>query len=186
MMKVTTTKLSGVLVIEPQVFGDQRGYFIETFSAKRYQEAGINETFVQDNVSYSQQGTLRGLHYQLTQPQGKLVQVLEGEVLDVVLDIRQGLSTFGQWESYLLSGDNHKQIYVPPGFAHGFSVLSKSAYFCYKCTEYYNAQDEQGILWNDPALAIDWQLQGEPLLSAKDQELLPLAQMPAHLLPKQS
>lgn len=184
-MKVTATKLSDVLVIEPQVFGDQRGYFIETFSARRYLESGIKEAFVQDNVSYSQQGTLRGLHYQLTKSQGKLVQVLEGDVLDVVLDVRRGSPTFGQWESYLLSGENHKQLYVPPGFAHGFSVLSKSAYFCYKCTEYYDAKDEQGILWNDPALAIDWQLQGEPVLSEKDQVLLPLAQMPSHLLPKQ-
>lgn len=171
-MNVIKTKLQDCIIIEPKVFGDHRGFFMETYQAARYKEAGIAMDFVQDNHSRSQKGVLRGLHFQITKPQGKLVRVTSGEVFDVAVDLRKGSATYGQWEGVMLSGENHKQFYVPPGFAHGFVVLSDTADFLYKCTDYYDPSDEGGILWNDPDLAIDWHLGGvEPKLSDKDQKL---------------
>ncbi len=173
-MKVIKTKLDGCVIIEPKVFGDARGFFKEVFQADRYKEAGLVLPFVQDNYSRSTRGVLRGLHFQKTKPQGKLVSCSSGEVFDVAVDLRVGSPTYGQWEGVILSGDNHIQFYVPPGFAHGFAVLSETADFQYKCTDYYDPGDEGGIIWNDPAMAIDWRLGDiEPRLSEKD-KLLPL------------
>lgn len=175
-MKVTPTAIPDVLVIEPKVFGDQRGFFFESFNQQAFNEAtGLSVNFVQDNHSRSAQGVLRGLHYQIFQPQGKLVRVVSGEVLDVVVDIRQSSPTFGKWISVLLTAENHQQVWVPPGFAHGFVVLSATADFLYKTTDYYAPQFERCILWNDPAIGIDWQLKAEPQLSAKDKLGVPLA-----------
>jgi dTDP-4-dehydrorhamnose 3,5-epimerase len=167
-VKVLPTEIPGVLIIEPKVFGDERGFFLETFHAKRYAEAGIPGPFVQDNYSRSVKGTLRGLHFQEPQPQGKLVQVVSGAVFDVVVDIRKGSPTFGKWVGVELSSENKRQFWVPPGFAHGFYVLSESADFQYKCTALYAPENDRGIAWNDPQLAISWPLTGEPKLSAKD------------------
>jgi len=172
-MNVVKTPLPGVLVFEPRVFTDQRGFFLETYHQQRYREAGIKETFVQDNHSHSSQGTLRGLHYQLNHPQGKLVRVVAGQVFDVAVDIRRGSPCFGQWFGEYLSAENKKQMYIPPGFAHGFCVLSPSADFMYKCTDFYDAPDDHGVIWNDPEVAIDWPLE-QPMLSAKDGALPPL------------
>ncbi len=173
-MKVIQTKIPDVVIIEPRVFGDDRGFFYESYNEKAFTEAtGIERNFVQDNHSRSQQNVLRGLHYQIQQPQGKLVRVVAGEVLDVAVDIRKSSPTFGQWVSCLLSAENKRQFWVPEGFAHGFVVLSDAAEFLYKTTDYYAPQHERSILWNDPDLAIDWQLKGEPKLSKKDQEGLP-------------
>jgi len=155
-MKITPTSIPDVLLIEPDVFGDARGFFMESWHAQKYAAQGLDVSFVQDNHSRSSRGVLRGLHYQLEQPQGKLVMVVSGSVFDVAVDIRKGSPTFGQWEGAELSGDNHRQFYVPPGFAHGFCVLSESADFLYKCTDFYAPQDEHGILWNDPDIGIDW------------------------------
>jgi dTDP-4-dehydrorhamnose 3,5-epimerase len=171
-MKVTKTTLEGCVVIEPKVFGDHRGFFKETFQAERYQEAGLVLPFVQDNHSRSTKGVLRGLHYQKNKPQGKLVTCPYGEVFDVAVDLRAGSPTFGQWEGLILSGENHLQFYVPPGFAHAFLVLSDTADFQYKCTDYYDPSDEGGIIWNDPDVGIDWPLADiEIKLSEKDQML---------------
>lgn len=178
-MKVIETSLPGVKVIEPKVFGDDRGFFLETFSEQRYNEAGISETFIQDNHSRSQKGVLRGLHYQLNHPQGKLVSVTQGEVFDVAVDIRVGSRTFGQWHGELLNDKNHRQLYVPPGFAHGFIVLSDVVDFIYKCTEYYRPEDEKGLQWNDPELGIDWKMEN-PVLSTKDQDNKTLAELKAN------
>ena len=173
-MKVIQTKIPDVVIIEPRVFGDDRGFFYESYNEKSFTEAtGIERTFVQDNHSKSQKNVLRGLHYQIQQPQGKLVRVVVGEVLDVAVDIRKSSPTFGQWVSCLLSSENKRQFWVPEGFAHGFVVLSDAAEFLYKTTDYYAPQYERTILWNDPDLAINWQLEEEPLLSKKDQEGLP-------------
>lgn len=170
-MRVEQTKLTGTVIIEPQVFADERGFFCETFHAKRYtEEAGIKETFVQDNRSRSTQGVLRGLHFQVTKPQGKLVSVTDGEVFDVAVDINPQSKTFKQWVAVILSGENHLQFYVPPGYAHGFAVLSESADFQYKCTDLYDPVDEAGIVWNDPSINIDWPI-SNPSLSDKDQNL---------------
>jgi dTDP-4-dehydrorhamnose 3,5-epimerase len=166
-MNVVKTKLGGVVILEPKVFSDDRGYFLETWSQKRYEEAGITKAFVQDNISFSKKGTLRGLHFQYPQSQGKLVQVLLGEAFDVAVDIRANSPTFGQWVSVTLSQTNYKQLYVPAGFAHGFCVTSETAIFSYKCTDYYNAGTEGGIIWNDPDLRIAWPIK-EPILSKKD------------------
>ncbi|MDH5633352.1 MAG: dTDP-4-dehydrorhamnose 3,5-epimerase [Gammaproteobacteria bacterium] len=185
-MNIIETPLPGVLVIEPKVFGDTRGFFLESYSEQRYREAGIRATFVQDNHSRSHKGVLRGLHYQLKHPQGKLVRVTDGEVFDVAVDIRTGSPTFGQWYGVLLSAENHTQFYVPPGYAHGFVVLSESADFQYKCTDYYHPEDEGIVLWNDPALAIDWHLaaiQTEVQLSDKDKVARMLADIPVDQLP---
>jgi len=168
-MKVSHSKLKGCVIIEPRVFGDERGFFLETFQTVRYQqEAGIDLAFVQDNHSRSARGVLRGLHFQKTKPQGKLVRVIRGEVYDVAVDIRNGSPTFGEWEGVILSEDNKKQFWVPPGFAHGFVVLSDTADFEYKCTDYYDPSDEGSILWNDPDLDIPWPI-ANPVLSTKDQ-----------------
>ena len=168
-MNVIKTKLKHCVIIEPKVFGDERGFFLETFQADRYADlAGITLNFVQDNHSRSSKGVLRGLHFQKNKPQGKLVRVVKGEVYDVAVDIRQGSPTFGQWEAVILSEENKKQFWVPPGFAHGFLVLSDTADFEYKCTEYYDPSDEGSILWNDPELKIPWPIDN-PNLSAKDE-----------------
>ena len=168
-MKVSHSKLKGCVIIEPSVFGDERGFFLETFQAVRYeQEAGIDLAFVQDNHSRSARGVLRGLHFQKTRPQGKLVRVVRGEVYDVAVDIREGSATFGEWEGVILSEDNKKQFWVPPGFAHGFVVLSDTADFEYKCTDYYDPNDEGCILWSDPDLDIPWPI-ANPVLSNKDE-----------------
>jgi len=165
-MKTSTTPLSGLIVIEPDVFTDARGYFFELYQQKRYAELGI-PPFVQDNVSRSQYGALRGLHYQLPQAQGKLVGVLNGVVWDVAVDIRRSSATFGQWFGVQLDTEKHTQMYIPPGFAHGFCVLSETADFYYKCTDYYSPTDEQGIIWDDVDLNIHWPIKN-PILSPKD------------------
>jgi dTDP-4-dehydrorhamnose 3,5-epimerase len=167
-MKISHSKLKGCVIIEPQVFGDDRGFFLETFQAIRYKlEAGIDLPFVQDNHSRSTKGVLRGLHFQKTKPQGKLVRVVRGEVFDVAVDIRRGSATFGNWDGVILSEENKKQFWVPPGFAHGFLVLSDTADFEYKCTDYYDSSDEGSILWSDPDLDIAWPITN-PVLSTKD------------------
>ncbi|WP_085598149.1 MULTISPECIES: dTDP-4-dehydrorhamnose 3,5-epimerase [unclassified Pseudomonas] len=169
-MKVIATELPGVLIIEPKVFGDERGFFYESFNAKVFAEAtGVDVQFVQDNHSRSQKGVLRGLHYQLQNTQGKLVRVTQGEVLDVAVDIRRSSPHFGQWVAVRLSAANHRQMWVPEGFAHGFVVLSDYAEFLYKTTDYYTPSAERSIRWDDPTLAIDWELSEPPQLSAKDQ-----------------
>ena len=170
-MKVTPTPIPGVLIIEPRVFGDARGFFYESFNQKAFNDAtGTNYQFVQDNHSRSSKGVLRGLHYQIEQPQGKLVRVVRGAVFDVVVDIRKSSPTFGKWVGVELSEENHRQLWMPPGFAHGFLVLSESAEFLYKTTDYYAPQYERCIAWNDNALAIQWpDIEIPPSLSAKDQ-----------------
>ncbi|MEA2093079.1 MAG: dTDP-4-dehydrorhamnose 3,5-epimerase [Pseudomonadota bacterium] len=155
-MKITPTAIPDVLLIEPDVFGDSRGFFMETWHQKKYAEQGLDVDFVQDSHSRSSKGVLRGLHYQLEQPQGKLVRVVTGKVFDVAVDIRKGSSTFGRWVGAELSEDNQHQYYIPPGFAHGFCVLSDSADFLYKCTDFYAPQYEHGILWNEPDIGIEW------------------------------
>lgn len=169
-MNVIKTPIDGAVIIEPRVFGDERGFFLETFQAERYQQlAGIDLPFVQDNHSRSGKNVLRGLHFQKTKPQGKLVRVVKGEVFDVAVDIRSGSSTYGKWAGVLLNEDNKRQLWVPPGLAHGFVVLSDTADFEYKCTDYYDPSDEGAIIWNDPDIAIEWPEGIEPILSAKDQ-----------------
>lgn len=167
-MNVIRTAIPEVVIIEPKVFGDARGFFFESFNQKAFNEAtGTHHPFVQDNHSRSAQGVLRGLHYQIQQPQGKLVRVVRGAVIDVAVDIRKSSPTFGQWVAEELSEDNHRQLWVPPGFAHGFVVLSDTAEFLYKTTDYYAPQYERSILWSDPDLAIKWPVDA-PILSAKD------------------
>jgi dTDP-4-dehydrorhamnose 3,5-epimerase len=167
-MNVIKTKLKDCVIIEPKVFGDERGFFLETFQEDRYADlAGISLPFVQDNHSRSSKGVLRGLHFQKTKPQGKLVRVVRGEVYDVAVDTRQGSPTYGQWEAVILSEENKTQFWVPPGFAHGFIVLSQTADFEYKCTDYYDPSDEGSLLWNDPDLNIPWPIDN-PKLSEKD------------------
>ncbi|MCP5222712.1 MAG: dTDP-4-dehydrorhamnose 3,5-epimerase [Zoogloeaceae bacterium] len=169
-MQVIATDLPEVMIIEPKVFGDARGFFLESFNAKAFAEAtGVDLPFVQDNHSRSAQGVLRGLHYQIQQAQGKLVRVVRGSVFDVAVDVRRSSPNFGRWVGVELSEGNHRQLWVPPGFAHGFLVLSASADFLYKTTDYYAPEHERCVLWNDPAIGIDWPLPGEPLLSGKDQ-----------------
>jgi dTDP-4-dehydrorhamnose 3,5-epimerase len=164
-----------VVLIKPQVFGDERGWFFEVWEARKFAAAGLDVTFVQDNYSRSVQGTLRGLHYQVQQPQGKLVRVTQGEVFDVAVDLRKSSPTFGKWVGTILSGDNKHQLWVPPGFAHGFYVLSGSAEFFYKCSDFYAPQYERTLRWDDPRLGIAWPLKGAPILSPKDQAGAPLA-----------
>jgi len=167
-MDFLKTELPGVLIVEPDVHRDGRGYFLETYHARKYREGCIALDFVQDNESMSSQGTLRGMHGQLTKPQGKLVRVIDGEILDVAADIRRGSPTFGRWCAVKLSGDNARQLYVPPGLLHGFCVLSATARVHYKVTDFYDPKDEFGVIWNDPDLAIDWPIK-EPVLSKRDQ-----------------
>lgn len=181
-MQVSPLAIPEVLLLEPKVFGDARGFFMETFSAQRYREAGIVPDFVQDNVSYSAKGILRGLHVQHPKAQGKLVSVLKGEVFDVAVDVRRGSPSFGKWVGATLSADNKRQLWVPPGFAHGFVVTGDDALFCYKCTDYYSPTTEVSILWNDPAIGVAWPVT-EPLLSEKDKKGLRLADIPAERLP---
>jgi dTDP-4-dehydrorhamnose 3,5-epimerase len=169
-VNVIPTPLSGLLVIEPKAFGDERGFFLESFQRDRYREAGIVAEFVQDNLSRSCHGTLRGLHYQLTQPQGKLVGVMRGEVFDVAVDLRRSSPTFGRWFGTELNDQNHRQMYIPPGFAHGFCVTSESADFYYKCTDFYNPIDQRTLLWNDPKVGIEWPTVADIILSPKDRE----------------
>lgn len=182
-MKISETKLTGILIFEPAVFSDDRGFFLETWSRQRYYDAGITAAFVQDNVSVSKKGTLRGLHFQHPQGQGKLVQVLTGRVFDVAVDIRLDSPTFAKSVSVILSESNHKQVYIPPGFAHGFCVLSDTAIFSYKCTDYYNASAEGGVIWNDPDLGIDWPIDS-PVLSTKDTGYPRLKDIPHERLPR--
>lgn len=169
-MKVVETKLAGVLIIEPKVFGDSRGFFMETYHQQRYKEMGIELDFVQDNYSRSSKGVLRGLHLQMTKPQGKLVSVNRGEVYDVAVDINRDSPTFGQYVGVHLNDENHVQFYIPPGYAHGFVVLSEVADFQYKCTELYAPEDEGGLIWNDPDVGIEWPIE-DPSLSEKDKVL---------------
>jgi dTDP-4-dehydrorhamnose 3,5-epimerase len=170
-VRAVETALKGVYVIEPKVFGDERGFFFESFNRRAFAEAvGTDLEFVQDNHSRSRRGVLRGLHYQIQQPQGKLVRVVAGDVLDVAVDVRRSSPLFGRAVAVRLSAANHRQLWVPPGFAHGFVVLSESADFLYKTTDYYAPQHERSVRWNDPALAIDWQIDFEPTLSAKDRD----------------
>jgi dTDP-4-dehydrorhamnose 3,5-epimerase len=181
-MNVIQTELPGVLILEPRVFGDARGFFFESFNARAFREAtGLSVDFVQDNHSRSTRGVLRGLHYQIEQAQGKLVRVVSGRVFDVAVDIRRGSPTFGRWTGVELSEENQRLFWIPPGFAHGFVVLSASADFLYKATDYYAPQHERCILWNDPAIGIDWRFDDEPLLSGKDREgkLLSAADLPS-------
>lgn len=174
-MEVRETGLPGVLVVEPRVFADTRGFFLETFSAQRYAHSGIRGPFVQDNWSHSVQGTLRGLHYQIQQAQGKLVQVMHGEIFDVAVDLRQDSATFGQWEAEILSAENKKQFFIPPGFAHGFLVMSETADFVYKCTDYYAPEHDRTLLWNDQTVGVEWPSTGNLILSDKDKAGTPLA-----------
>lgn len=182
-MKILETPLQGALVLEPDVFGDSRGFFYESYNQTKFRDAGIDGNFVQSNVSRSSKGTLRGLHYQWPNPQGKLVSVLQGEVYDVAVDIRHGSPTFGQWVGVMLSGENHRHIWIPEGFAHGFCVLSESAIFTYQCTALYDRAADAGIRWNDSELGIDWPI-SEPLLSEKDQKSPFLRDVPPARLPQ--
>lgn len=168
MFKFTKTEIEGVYIIEPKVFGDNRGYFMETYNEQEFKNNGLDYNFVQDNQSKSKKGVLRGLHFQKTHPQAKLVRVLEGEVFDVAVDLRKGSKTYGKWVGVILSEENKKQFMIPRGFAHGFVVLSETAVFSYKCDDFYHPEDEGGIMWNDPDINIEWPYKGELLLSEKD------------------
>lgn len=173
--KFMETEISGVYVIESMIFGDNRGFFMETYSEKAFKAAGLNMNFVQDNQSKSKKGVLRGLHFQKKYPQGKLVRVIKGTVFDVAVDLRRESKTYGKWTGILLSEENKKQFYVPPGFAHGFLVISDEAEFCYKCTEFYHPEDEGGLLWNDPDINVNWPInkigECDIILSEKDKKL---------------
>lgn len=182
-MKFIETSLPGCIVIEPQVFGDSRGFFYESYNEAKYREAGIDRRFVQSNVSRSARGVLRGLHYQSPHPQGKLISVLEGEVYDVAVDIRRGSPTFGKWAGVMLTADNHRHFWIPEGFAHGFCVVSEHATFSYQCTDLYDAKADGGVRWDDPAIGIDWPI-SDPLLSDKDTKAPLLADVPEDRLPE--
>ena len=181
-MKIIEASLPGVLIIEPQVFKDPRGYFYESYNDAKYIKAGIRANFVQTNVSQSAKGVLRGLHYQWPNPQGKLVSVLEGEVYDVAVDIRRGSPTFGQWMSAMLTADNHRHLWIPEGFAHGFCVLSERATFTYQCTTLYDGAADAAICWNDAQIGVDWPI-SQPLISDKDAKAPLLANVPVDRLP---
>jgi dTDP-4-dehydrorhamnose 3,5-epimerase len=182
-MKILSTSLPGVVILEPRVFKDDRGFFMETYQRKRYLEEGIGQLFVQDNLSFSVKGTLRGLHYQYPHGQAKLAQVLKGEVYDVAVDIRKGSPTFGQWTGVDLSGENMRQMFIPEGFAHGFCVTSEIALFLYKCSDVYAPECESGILWSDPELGITWPF-NRPMLSKKDANYGLLKDIPIDRLPR--
>lgn len=177
-MQIIDTALDSVKIIEPKVFGDDRGFFLESWNKQLFEDHGLPSHFVQDNHSRSSQGVLRGLHYQLKNPQGKLVRVTSGEVFDVAVDMRKSSAQFGQWVGVLLSESNKRQLWVPPGFAHGFYVVSESADFQYKCTDYYAPEHERSLMWNDPTVAVEWPIidNSEPLLATKDAAGLPLDQ----------
>ncbi|MDP2134570.1 MAG: dTDP-4-dehydrorhamnose 3,5-epimerase [Sulfuritalea sp.] len=174
-MKIIPTSIPDVVLLEPKVFGDQRGFFYESWNKRTFAELGIAADFVQDNHSKSQKNVLRGLHYQIEHAQGKLIRVTAGSVYDVAVDLRRSSATFGQWVAFTLSASDHRMAWIPPGFAHGFCVISESAEFLYKTTDYYSPAHERTLLWNDPQLAIPWPLTGEPLLAAKDMAGTPLA-----------
>jgi dTDP-4-dehydrorhamnose 3,5-epimerase len=180
-MNIKTCELEGLLVIQPKVFGDARGFFMETWNEREYRQHGPEGQFVQDNLSLSRRGTLRGLHFQNPHPQAKLLQVLQGEVFDVAVDIRRSSSTFGRWYGLVLSAENKLQFFVPPGFAHGFAVLSDTALFHYKCSDFYSPSDESGVRWDDPDIGIRWPL-SEPLLSPRDAKALRLRELPPERL----
>jgi len=180
-VNISKCDIEGLAILEPKVFGDSRGFFLELWSQPRFEAAGLPAGFQQDNMSYSRRGILRGLHYQNPNPQGKLITVLEGEVFDVAVDLRRSSKTFGKWHSLILSGENKKQFYLPPGFAHGFQVLSEAALFFYKCSQPYSPKDEMSVRWDDPALAIPWPLK-DPVLSDKDRKGLLLRDVPADRL----
>lgn len=182
-MKTIATELPDVLIIEPKVFGDDRGFFMETYQRDRYAEYGIPDDLVQDNLSFSRRGVLRGLHLQWPYPQGKLVQVFSGEVFDVAVDVRRGSPTFGRWVGVQLSGENKLQLWVPPGFAHGFCVTSPEALFGYKCSDFYRPEAELSVRWDDPDIGVDWPLKGEPDLSPKDLAAVPLRDISMDRLP---
>lgn len=182
-MRVVPTALPGVLVFEPEIFRDERGFLLETFRESWLQEAGLDVALVQENQSYSHHGVLRGLHYQLVNPQGKLVRTVRGSVFDVAVDVRRGSPGFGRWTGLVLDDVTHRQLWIPPGFAHGFCVLSEGADVAYKCSTYYHAESNTGIAWDDPALAIEWPVTGPRLLSAKDRALPRLSAQPAGSLP---
>lgn len=181
-MKFFPTAIPEVILVEPAVFRDDRGFFLETYHQGKFVDGGLPGSFVQDNHSFSIRGTLRGLHAQLRKPQGKLVRAIEGEIFDVAVDIRPDSPTFGRWVGEVLSGENLRQLYVPPGFAHGFCVLSETAHVGYKCTELYDREDEIGVAWNDPGIAVAWPVEN-PLLSPKDASAPTLAEI-LHLLPE--
>jgi dTDP-4-dehydrorhamnose 3,5-epimerase len=168
-LKKIPTSLPGVFILEPRVFADERGFFFESYNQQALADAGITENFVQDNHSCSSRNVLRGLHYQVEHPQGKLVRVVEGEIIDVAVDLRRSSPSFGRWEAVRLSGDNKRMLWIPPGLAHGFRVLSEEAHVLYKATDYYAPEHERTLAWNDPYLKINWELDGEPIVSAKDQ-----------------
>jgi dTDP-4-dehydrorhamnose 3,5-epimerase len=179
-MKKLSTRLSGLLLLEPRVFGDDRGFFLESYNQRIFADLGISEAFVQDNHSYSEKNVVRGLHYQIQQPQGKLVRAITGEILDVALDLRRSSPTFGKWETFSLSGENKHILWIPPGFAHGFRVVSDTANVLYKTTDFYAPEHERTIAWNDPALKIAWRFHGDPaalaIVSPKDQRGVPFEQ----------
>lgn len=175
-MKKISTSLAGLLLLEPRVFGDDRGFFLESYNQRTFAGLGISDPFVQDNHSYSEKNVIRGLHYQILQPQGKLVRAITGEILDVALDLRRSSPTFGKWEAFKLSGENKKMLWVPRGFAHGFRVVSPTAHVLYKTTDFYAPEHERTVAWNDAALNITWELDGEPMLSAKDKLGVPFEQ----------
>jgi len=174
-LKKIPTSLDGVFILEPRVFRDDRGFFLESYSRRSMAEAGILDEFLQDNHSYSSRNVLRGLHYQVQNPQGKLVRVAAGEILDVAVDLRRSSPSFGHWEAVRLSGENFRMLWIPVGFAHGFRVVSEKAHVLYKATDFYTPQHERTLAWNDPQLKIDWELDGEPIVSAKDQKGVSLA-----------
>ena len=180
-MNVISCEIAGLLIIEPIVFGDGRGYFMESWNQKRYSEVGLNSDFVQDNVSFSRRGILRGLHFQNPEPQGKLLNVLQGEVFDVAVDLRKSSPTFGRWHGLTLSAENKRQFFIPPGFAHGYAVTSETALFTYKCTAFYSAQNELTLAWNDPEVDVQWPVK-DPQLSEKDARGLRLRELPAKRL----
>jgi dTDP-4-dehydrorhamnose 3,5-epimerase len=181
-MKVIASSLPGVCVVEPNVFGDHRGFFMESYQQQRYMENGIDTIFVQDNISFSVRNTLRGLHYQYPRGQAKLVQVLQGEIFDVVVDVRKGSPTWGQWFGVTLSSDNNRQVFIPEGYAHGFCVTSETALFAYKCSDYYMPEDEGGVRWDDPLIGIQWPVKN-PILSDRDKQYSGLDGIPAERLP---
>jgi dTDP-4-dehydrorhamnose 3,5-epimerase len=172
-MKKVEMPLEGVFVLEPKVFGDARGFFLESYNERALGDLGIREKFVQDNHSYSMRNVVRGLHYQVRNSQGKLVRVVDGEIFDVVVDLRKASRSFGQWSGVTLSGENKRMLWIPPGFAHGFRVVSEGAHVLYKATDYYAPDSERTLAWNDPELKIDWQLDGDPIVSTKDQHGVP-------------
>jgi len=181
-VKFADTELPGVVIVEPEVFEDERGFFLETFHKGKYADGGIDRSFVQDNHSHSKKGVLRGLHYQVAHPQAKLIYVAAGEIFDVAVDIRRDSPTFGKWISTILSSENRRQIFIPEGFAHGFCVLSESADVTYKCSDFYYPDDDRGILWSDPTIGIKWPIAG-PVLSAKDRAYPKLGEIPEGELP---